>query len=194
MLKQQVRSTCSLSLLSHSFCFYHLTLPTQAKASGNLAFMGQEEKDHWDKLVDSNIRAGTMACMWCMKAQLVKKTSLAFHKWKFAVAELTWKRSASPGRLNNSSNGHHSSGTVDKHKIHTTGPMSAVLANAINLVHHLKETEVESNLNTRLFMSPSASVNAANAAATSVLQFDTNQLGMRYLIVCPLSRGRFCGN
>lgn len=155
-------------------------MSTQAKASGNLAFMGQEEKDHWDKLVDSNIRAGTMACMWCMKAQLVKKTSLAFHKWKFAVAELTWKRSASPGRLNNSSNG---KGTVDKHKIHTNGPMSAVLANAINLVHHLKETEVESSLNMKLFMSPSASVNAANAAATSVLQFDTNQLG-RYVISC----------
>lgn len=114
-----------------------------------------------------------MACMWCMKAQLVKKTSLAFHKWKFAIAKATWGRSLSPGKLDNSSNRLHNSGTLSSNE----KPMSAVLAKAISLVNHLKENEVESNLNTRLFMSPSASVNAANEAATSALQFDMNNLG-----------------
>jgi hypothetical protein len=41
------------------------------------------EQVYWNKLIDSNIRAGTLACMWCLKAQVVKKVSLAFYKWKY---------------------------------------------------------------------------------------------------------------
>jgi hypothetical protein len=41
------------------------------------------EQLYWNKLIDSNIRAGTLACMWCLKAQAVKKVSLAFYKWKY---------------------------------------------------------------------------------------------------------------
>ena len=115
-----------------------------------------------------------MACMWCMKAQLVKKTSLAFHKWKFVVAKESW-------HIRNGPSKHHFSLTAPGSAVqsfaplpseHTTGsvgirPVSAVLANAISLVNQLKETDAERDVNTRLFTSPSASVKAANAVATS---------------------------
>lgn len=37
-------------------------------------------------MVDSNIRAGTIACVWCIKAQLFKKLSASFNKWKLFAA------------------------------------------------------------------------------------------------------------
>lgn len=40
------------------------------------------EREAWSRLVDSNVRSGIIACIWCMKAQVVKITAMAFHKWK----------------------------------------------------------------------------------------------------------------
>ena len=40
------------------------------------------ERETWSRLVDSNVRSGIIACIWCMKAQVVKITAMAFHKWK----------------------------------------------------------------------------------------------------------------
>lgn len=36
--------------------------------------------------MDSNIRAGSLACLWCIKAQVNKKLSSAFNKWKLNAA------------------------------------------------------------------------------------------------------------
>jgi hypothetical protein len=44
------------------------------------------EKKFWQDLVDSNIRAGSLACLWCLKAQVNKRVSAAFNKWKFNTA------------------------------------------------------------------------------------------------------------
>lgn len=52
------------------------------EGSKQLLFINEEESEYWKKLLDSNIRIGTMACVWCIKTQIVKKTSLAFHHWK----------------------------------------------------------------------------------------------------------------
>ena len=40
------------------------------------------EREAWSRLVDSNVRSGIIACIWCMKAQVVKITAMAFHQWK----------------------------------------------------------------------------------------------------------------
>ena len=40
------------------------------------------EREAWNRLIDANVRSGIMACVWCMKAQVVKMTAMAFHKWK----------------------------------------------------------------------------------------------------------------
>jgi hypothetical protein len=103
-----------------------------------------------------------------MKAQVVKRISVAFFKWKYNFAKTsegngssqinTPRRASSPERSRNA-------------------PISEVLARAISLVNHVKEHEVERELkNSALFMSPSASVQAANAAATSVLQLDAQSM------------------
>lgn len=144
----------------------------QVKSTNSLPFLKESEKDYWNKLLDSNIRAGTMACMWCMKAQLVKKTSLAFHRWKFVVARQSWYNNSSPSKSiqNTASRATSSSPPQSTEKLlnHAGArPVSAVLANAMQLVNTLKESDAERDVNTRLFASPSASVKAANAAATS---------------------------
>jgi hypothetical protein len=56
------------------------------QASNEISFLKQNERKFWQDLVDSNIRAGTIACLWCLKAQLIKKTSVAFNKWKLYAA------------------------------------------------------------------------------------------------------------
>lgn len=47
-----------------------------------MSFLQEPEKKFWQELVDSNIRAGSLACLWCLKAQLNKRLSAAFNKWK----------------------------------------------------------------------------------------------------------------
>lgn len=56
------------------------------QASNEISFLKQNERKFWQDLVDSNIRAGTIACLWCLKAQLIKKTSVAFNRWKLYAA------------------------------------------------------------------------------------------------------------
>lgn len=51
-----------------------------------LSFLRDTEKDFWQQLVDSNIRASTIACLWCLKAHFIKKISVAFNKWKLCAA------------------------------------------------------------------------------------------------------------
>lgn len=51
-----------------------------------LSFLRDSEKDFWQQLVDSNIRASTIACLWCLKAHIIKKASVAFNKWKLFAA------------------------------------------------------------------------------------------------------------
>ena len=163
---------------------YHCYIMNQAKTATNLTFLKEAEKvityciphcryfsdslkfidiplqDYWNKLLDSNIRAGTMACMWCMKAQVVRRLSVAFFKWKYTGAAVP---TAQNSEINHKS--------LKPQEI----PMSAVLANAISLMNQLKESEVERDLSTQLFMSPSASVQVANEVATSILQQDLQQ-------------------
>ena len=43
------------------------------------------DKEHWNRLLEAQIRAGTMACVWCMKTQLVKMLAGAFHRWYFST-------------------------------------------------------------------------------------------------------------
>jgi hypothetical protein len=41
------------------------------------------EKEAWNKLIDANVRSGIMACVFCMKGQVIKIIAQAFHKWKY---------------------------------------------------------------------------------------------------------------
>lgn len=58
----------------------------QIIASQQVSFLREAERDQWQRLVDSNIRSGTLACLWCLKAQYVKRLSIAFNKWKLISA------------------------------------------------------------------------------------------------------------
>lgn len=51
----------------------------------------KQQQDTWNKLLEANIRFGTTACLWCIKTQMVKKLSLAFHRWKSNVANMDHK-------------------------------------------------------------------------------------------------------
>lgn len=119
-----------------------------------------------------------MACMWCMKAQVVKRTSVAFFRWKYGVS-----RSSGFG-FSDSLSASQFSSPARSRAASTTPRLSAVLAHAISVANHVKEHEVESELNfspgggtdSHIFRSPSASVQAANAAATTVLQHDLHTM------------------
>lgn len=57
------------------------TLKQHARAPGG----GDEsigDKDDWNRLLEANIRSGTMTCMWIIKAQIIKILAGGFHKWK----------------------------------------------------------------------------------------------------------------
>jgi hypothetical protein len=56
------------------------------KSSNQTTFLKEKERKYWQDLVDSNIRTGTLACLWCLKAQAIKKLSLAFNKWRLVSA------------------------------------------------------------------------------------------------------------
>lgn len=105
-----------------------------------------------------------------MKAQVVKRTSVAFFRWKYGVAR----------NANNTDNAgvNAQQNPYDRMPLNAprSAPISAALAHAINVANHVKHTDVVSELNSPansgVFMSPSASVQAANTAATNVLQLD----------------------
>jgi hypothetical protein len=42
----------------------------------------EAEREAMDQLVESNVRTGVLACVWCIKTQAVKMLALAFHRWK----------------------------------------------------------------------------------------------------------------
>lgn len=56
------------------------------KTATSLTTVKESERKFWKELVDSNIRAGTIACLWCLKAQAIKRVSSAFNKWKLFTA------------------------------------------------------------------------------------------------------------
>lgn len=89
----------------------------------------QTEQEYWNKLLANNIRSGTMACLWCLKAQVLKKLSLAFYKWKYTSI------------MTNPSNSRHA--TPLKHRISSgidlgAGNVSAALSSAMNRVEDVK--------------------------------------------------------
>lgn len=84
-------ATISLSCVLFLSIYPHIAAANtnlQVKTSQQLSFLKDSEREYWNKLIDSNIRSGTVACMWCIKAQLLKKLSVAFHRWKFLAAVL----------------------------------------------------------------------------------------------------------
>ena len=161
-------SVCKFVFISHLFLQQH---PQVVKPTNSLPFLKESEKDYWNKLLDSNIRAGTMACMWCLKTTYVKKISWAFYSWKLNAAKESWRGNNSPLKgFAQTSSLRTPSGSIeqiDERPQNSLRPVSTVLANAISLMNQLKETDAERDLNTRLFASPSASVKAANAMAAS---------------------------
>lgn len=42
----------------------------------------EAEREAMDQLVESNVRTGVLACVWCIKTQAVKMLAMAFHRWK----------------------------------------------------------------------------------------------------------------
>ena len=67
------------------------------------------EREAWNRLIDANVRSGIMACIWCMKAQVVKITAMAFHKWKtYSLLDMSKKV-----LLNNINNQHNYNGIRD---------------------------------------------------------------------------------
>lgn len=80
--------------------------------------------------MESNIRAGTIACVWCIKAQLFKKLSASFNKWKLFAA-LTAMAEHKPGSM-----------------VVAEAKSADAVGDAIDLLNRYKETE--SNLITRI--------------------------------------------
>ena len=39
------------------------------------------------RLVEANIRVGTLACLWCLKTFCIKRLAVAFTKWKITIIE-----------------------------------------------------------------------------------------------------------
>ena len=42
----------------------------------------EAEREAMDQLVESNVRAGVLACIWCIKTQVIKMMAAAFNRWK----------------------------------------------------------------------------------------------------------------
>lgn len=76
-------------------------------------------------MLASNIRSGSLACLWCLKAQVLKKLSVAFNRWKYTsiMTNPTNSRHATPLKHRISSSSEMSSGSV-----------SAALNSAMQLV------------------------------------------------------------
>lgn len=101
---------------------------------------------HWQKLVDSNIRSGTLACMWCLKAQYVKKLSKAFNKWRLVAAILQSRESSAP---------------TEKRKVVDDSPRKAAslaVQNAIAVMNRIKPVHRRDNTGSRESMKDESSV------------------------------------
>ena len=78
----------SYQLYQHLHSSYHFIsirpshLLSQLREASNSSVAVDAEREAWNRLIDANVRSGIMACIWCMKAQVVKITAMAFHKWK----------------------------------------------------------------------------------------------------------------
>lgn len=55
---------------------------------------GDANKDSWNRLLEANVRSGTIACMWCIKTQVVRMQALAFNRWKTQLLFRSWPGSA----------------------------------------------------------------------------------------------------
>ena len=42
----------------------------------------EAEREAMDQLVESNVRTGVLACIWCIKTQVIKMMAAAFNRWK----------------------------------------------------------------------------------------------------------------
>jgi len=40
------------------------------------------DREVWNRLLESNLRSGTIACLWCLKAQVIKMMGKAFRIWQ----------------------------------------------------------------------------------------------------------------
>jgi hypothetical protein len=95
----------------------------------NLTLVKQSERKFWKELVDSNIRAGTIACLWCLKAQALKKLSQAFNKWKVYTAVINTELAL-----------------VESNHYHKT-EVSTVIDNAISIIKRYKEGGIMNQVN-----------------------------------------------
>lgn len=98
---------------------------SQILSSQQVSILREAEREQWRKLVDSNIRSGTLACLWCLKTQYVKKLSAAFNKWRLfsALTEARRQREESPRRT-----------------------ASLALQNAIDVMNRLKPLDKKNSL------------------------------------------------
>jgi hypothetical protein len=95
----------------------------------NLTLVKQSERKFWKELVDSNIRAGTIACLWCLKAQALKKLSQAFNKWKVHTAVVNTELAL-----------------VESNHYHKT-EVSTVIDNAISIIKRYKDGGIMNQVN-----------------------------------------------
>lgn len=104
-------------------------LPTPSQLS--------QDQECWNKLIDANIRAGTLACMWCLKAHVTKKVSLAFYKWKYMTlaAHSPLAIVTSPDKLSQPSTVSASSSFGQEAK---PGNVSVALESAVALMNRIK--------------------------------------------------------
>jgi hypothetical protein len=50
--------------------------------SQNASTTIEAEREAMDQLVESNVRTGVLACVWCIKTQYIKMMAMAFNRWK----------------------------------------------------------------------------------------------------------------
>ena len=96
----------------------------------SLSLIKQSEKKFWKELVDSNIRAGTIACLWCLKAQAIKRLSGAFNKWKVFTA------------LKNQELMH-----AQLHELQKSAVVSGVIDNALSIIKRYREGGIMNQVN-----------------------------------------------
>jgi hypothetical protein len=102
----------------------------KVKSAAALTVLKESERKFWKELVDSNIRAGTIACLWCLKAQAIKRVCSAFNKWKFFAAVKNQEVIQ-----------------VESHEQHKN-KISTVIDNALSLIHKYKEDGIMTQINT----------------------------------------------
>ena len=101
----------------------------KVKTASALTTLKESERKFWKELVDSNIRAGTIACLWCLKAQAIKRISGAFNKWKLLTAIKNQEENL-----------------VESNVQHKT-EISSVIDNALSIIHKYKEEGIMNRIN-----------------------------------------------